>query len=176
MDKDEHHEVDENYKAIFDEVDHDEKKEESDLLSLKKRICILQSQNPDIEVDVIAPMMKKLSGKTKEELEHIISNMEVSSDPSILFAKAKAALRVIVWAFEVSGFRVSYDRLMKRSVLLRYLDRRLPSIIGDYADEFEILTILVEEVETSEKEKKDEEEERRAAKERGETAIEVEKD
>ena len=105
--------------------------------------------------------MKKLAGKTKEELEHILSTLEVSVDPSVLFSKAKAALRAVLWVFELAGFTFNYERLVKKSVLLRYLETRLPGVIGEYGEEFEIFTILAEEADISEREKNEKKEDRR---------------
>ena len=142
------------YEGIID--DHQKVEEEIDqrVCVLKKKIMNMALFHPDYDFDSKKPELKKLDGKTVEELETILQDIEIMTDSSLLFQQPKAVLRLFIQTFSWFSITLSYERLSKKLSLLKYIDSQLPNVVGNWFAEFEIFAILMEELELSDADQK----------------------
>lgn len=138
---------------VINEIDEQAVGNEEKVKNLKRKILGYLYENPEFNINDVNPFTKKLDGKTKEELEAILVNIEISKDSSVLFTLSRSVLKLVVTALDMFGFSFSFERLSKKTKLLKYIDAKIPNIVSNYADEVELLFFFMEEFELSEKEK-----------------------
>ena len=141
---------------IVNEVEMGYGVEDERIAQLKKKILLELHHNPGAKINDLNEM-KKLDGKTGEELMCILQNLEIQTDSGLLFSKPKTVLRILVSAFSWFGLNFSYERLSQKIKLLKYIDGKLPSMVQQFGDELEIMFYLIEDLEISDMEQKNEE-------------------